>query len=392
MRHQKIIGSCLVSLAVLIIAFIRLFFLPGVSFSQSIWDDEITWLKDSSNRSALDFIIYRDAPGYFIFIPRIVMLIGNYYPEIGPFSTFRVLVIFIQLLCFATAAACIKLKQNDWKTWLIVFTTLSLTFVEDINYIHNFGYMLIFPILFLVFKPLVDGLKVSNWQTVIAAILISKPFTAVLIFCLVLLFMTEQRKWSKSLSVLGIYSLFYLGCYFLLPNRWSTPLNSDPTTLFKAIGDLPWILFSTINPAISIGGIGLINVLGVYTKIFATIIGLGSYLLVLFAAVRYRAQIRSILWNLTLLTKSFLLIFAINYLLEFSAADSYWVKIFPLYLTEYPDRIWMRRSSALPFIAVLIIASVPSMGQRFKNSLYLYVSIQWILLTLIAGPWLRRYW
>jgi hypothetical protein len=392
MRRQKIVGPCLISFAVLTTAFIRLFILPGVSFNQSIWDDEIGWLKDSLSRSALEYIVYRDAPGYFVLVPRMVLLIGNYCPEIGPFSSFRVLVTAIQLLCSAAAAACIRSKQNDWKIWLLVFSTLSLTFVEDINYIHNFGYMFIFPIFFLVFKPLVDGLKVSHWRTFIAALLISKPFTAVLIFCLVLLFMAERKKWSKSLSILGIYSLIYLGCFFFLPNRLHIPSNTDPSTLLKAIVDLPWILFSTINPAISIGGMGLVQVLGTHITIFITIIGTSSNLTVLFAAVKYRAQIRAELWSLTLLTKSFLLIFAINYLLEFTSADSSWLDFFPLYFLESPERIWMRRSSALPFIAILVIASIPSLGQRFKKGLYLYISLQWILLTLIAGPWLRRYW
>ena len=140
--------SRLSSIGVVIIGILalRILYLPGLAFSQSNWDDEIGWVQDSTTRSAIDFITYRDAPGYFVFVPRLIMLLANNVPDLYTLSSLRILTMAVQIFCFAAATACIVSLRSHTKIWLLIFVTLSLTYVEDLNYLHNLGYLFIFPI------------------------------------------------------------------------------------------------------------------------------------------------------------------------------------------------------------------------------------------------------
>ena len=129
-----------------------------------------------------------------------------------------------------------------------------MTYIEELNYAHNIGYIFIFPIFYLVFTKLIDGEEVPLWRYGLAALLISKPFTAVIVIGLVAFFVWQRTNQTRKLLLFGSYSLAYLGTYMLLPNRWETPFNSDPITIGKAVVNLPWVIFSTLNPLIAIGG------------------------------------------------------------------------------------------------------------------------------------------
>jgi hypothetical protein len=139
-------------IAILLITISRLYWLPGHTFNQQNWDDEIDWIKESTSKSPIEFLLSRDAPGYFIFLPRLMILIGEICPHVGSISSLRLIVIAAQLLCFAAAVATVVKWKTNWRLWLIVFTTFSLTYIEDLNYIHNVGYLFIFPIILLIFS------------------------------------------------------------------------------------------------------------------------------------------------------------------------------------------------------------------------------------------------
>lgn len=377
-------------LVILAIINLRLFWLPGFEFNSKNWDDEIGWIDDSQSRSAFEFIFYRDAPGYFVFVPRLLILIGEFNPNVLSVSSLRILVLFVQLICISFAVSCVVSWASKWKLWLMLFSTLSLTYVEDLNYIHNVGYLFIFPIYFLIFKRFSDNKFIPFYLILIACLLISKPFTAVITLCLVFLFLFVSRSFNKTLVLLGAYSLFYLLSYLVLPHRWETPFNSDPFTLVKVVVDLPWIVFATLLPSLYIGAMGVIRI--VENLELRLLFGLALNLMAVVIAYVLRIDIVKTLKSMSLNAKGLLLIFVLNYALVFSANDSFWVKHFPLYLMDSPQFLWARWSAILPFTFMLIIGSLHTINDVLKRNIYLAVSAQWLLLMIAGNSWLRRYW
>jgi hypothetical protein len=378
------------SLLVLVIINLRLFWIPGFEFNTKNWDDEIRWINDSQSRSALEFISYRDAPGYFVFIPRLLILIGDLNPSILSLSSLRVLVLLIHLICISFAVACVVSFSEKWRLWLILFSTLSLTYVEDLNYIHNVGYLFIFPIYFLVFKRFSEKKVIPFYLLFVACLLISKPFTAVIVLSLVLLFLFSNRSLEKKLLALGAYSLTYLLCYFVLPHRWETPFNSDPFTLVKILIDLPWIVFATLFPSLYIGAMSAIRIFEIPE--LRLVVGLALNLMAIGTVYAFRSKLVDIFRGVSLNTKGLILIFVINYVLVFSASDSFWIKHFPLYLMDSPWFLWARWSAVLPFALMLIIGSLHRLNDVLKRNIYFAVSAQWVVLLIAGNSWLRRYW
>jgi hypothetical protein len=369
---------------------IRLFVLPGLSFNQSVWDDEIGWIKDSNNRSVGEYISYRDAPGYFVFVPRILILLGNLVPSIDSISSLRLIVFAVQILCFASAAACVVNSRIGWKLFLLVYMCLLVTYVEDLNYLHNVGYLFIFPIFFLVFRRVLEDKPLRLLHVSAAAVLISKPFTAVLIILLVVLFVFHRTRHTAKLIFLGFYCLAYLVAYLFLPNRWETPFNVDLFTVIKLIVNLPWVIFSTVFPVVSIGGLGFIQLLSV--ELLAWILGLTIYAAIAALLFHFRPLFLERFRTASLLSKSLLVMFLSNYIMVYSASDSYWVKFFPLFLFDAPQFIWTRWSSILPFLSVLYFAALNSLSLRRRFLIVSGIAIQWLILLFSAYSRLKRYW
>ena len=189
---------------------------------------------------------------------------------------------------------------------------------------------------------------------------------------------------------LGAYSLIYLLCYFVLPHRWETPFNSDPFALFKVVIDFPWIVFATLLPALFIGAMGVIRIFEISE--FRLIVGLIFNVLALGVVYAFRSEFAKNFRNVSLNTKGLLLVFVFNYILVFSASDSFWVKHFPLYLMDSPQFLWARWSAILPFTSLLIIGSLSRISYSLKRVIFLAVSTQWFILMIAGNNWLRRYW
>ena len=369
---------------------LRLYWLPGLDFNARNWDDEIVWISDSKSRSTLEYAFYRDAPGYFVFIPRLLIFLGNYNDEVFSISSLRIIVMLIQLVCIAFAVSCVVSWGSKWKLWLLLFTTLSLTFVEDLNYIHNVGYLFVFPIYFLIFKRFSDNRSIPVPHALLACVLISKPFTSIIVLSLVIFFLFFDRSLNKSLVLLGSYSLFYLLCYLLLPHRWETPFNSDPFTLVKVVVGFPWIVFATIFPALIIGGMKGIRIFD--SPEMQIMLGLIFNIAAITLTYIFRVNLFQSIKSLTLNAKGLSIVFILNYVLVFSASDSFWVKHFPIYMMDSPQFLWLRWSAILPFAFMLIIGSMNNFPDVLKRNIYLSVSAQWLVLILGGSSWLGRYW
>lgn len=378
----------LIGVATITILVLRIFYLPGLTFNQSNWDDEMSWVQDSKSRSAIDYIFYRDAPGYFVIVPRLIMLLANLVPEFYSLSSLRILTVVVQIFCFAAAATCVVSPKIKTNSWLLIFVTLSITYVEDLNYLHNIGYLFIFPIFLLCFKPILSKQALPPWRLIIAMIAISKPATAIVMFFLVVLFAFSFGKYRRKLFVLFVYVSVYLACYIVLPNRWSTPLNTDPFTIIKAAVNFPWVVFATFSPSLAIGGIGLLEYLDL--RQIGTVFGLIVYLSLFLLLAKFRQRAFWYFSTASALTKSFTGLFLISYLLVYVNTNDYWVKFSPLFLHEVPQHLWMRWSAILPFTTILIIASFEFIKDKTKKFIYLTISTQWILLTIAAKQWLVR--
>lgn len=386
----KLIKPLSLTLVFICFGLVRLLILPGVSFNQTVWDDEIGWIGDSKNKSTFDYITYRDAPGYYVFIPRMIILLGSNLPSIGTIETLRLVVLVVQFVCLICAVSCIVAFNKNWKFSLLLLSSLAITYIEDLNYVHNVGYLFIFPIFCLIFKPISERKSISLLRLGIAALLISKPFTAVIILALIALFILSKTTQVRKLLFLGLYCISYLGTYLILPNRWDTPFNYDFTTLFKMAFNLPWVIFASLNPLVAIGGLGFLRLHDL--RSISILVGIFVYLLLGFYLIRKRRTIFMHIGNLTLMSKSLVSIFLINYLMVYSSNDSFWMKYFPLFRLDEPRFLWARWSAVIPLSALLIIASLNFLSIRAKFLILYYVILQWIVLIALAYPWLLRYW
>ena len=375
--------------ALLAIINLRLFWLPGLEFNSKIWDDENAWLDQYQNSSILDFILQRDGAGYYIFLPRLLFVIAQLLPLFGPVEPLRILIVLIQLICFAVAAFCVLSKDSKKYFWLAVFVSLSLTYIEDLNYLHNVGYLYIFPIYFVAFNRINRGRDVPLFSVVLCALLICKPFTAVLTILLIVFY-----HWKKSINLylylLFLYSLTYLALYVILPHGYQTPFNTNVGHLFYIIVDLPWILFTALFPAFYIGFFGLINLF--HSADLRLIFGIMTNVLQLVILFMHRKLLWNSLIGLSTKSKSFLLILAGNYVLVFSSYDSFWVKNFPLYTFQSPQFIWARWSAVIPLTALIFIASLNQVSLRVRLLVLGLISSQWLLLMFLGKQFLLRYW
>jgi hypothetical protein len=192
------------------------------------------------------------------------------------------------------------------------------------------------------------------------------------------------------LFILTGYSIVYLILYLVLPHDYETPFNTNLSNLFYVIVDLPWILFTALIPAFYIGVFGLVNLLN--ASDLRLVLGVVTNLLQFFIIIKFRKQISKNFLGLSFKSKSFLLILFMNYLMVFSAYDSFWVKNFPLYNFDSPNFIWARWSAVIPLISLLFIASLEAFSLRIRLQVLAFIGAQWLLLTILGQQYLVRFW
>jgi hypothetical protein len=152
----------------------------------------------------------------------------------------------------------------------------------------------------------------------------------------------------------------------------------------------PWIVFVTIFPSLFIGAMKGIRIFD--SPELQIMLGLTLNIAALTLTYIFRVKLFQSIKGLSLNAKGLSLVFILNYVMVFSASDSFWVKYFPIYMMDSPQFLWLRWSSILPFTSMLIIGSMNNFSDVLKRNIYLFVSAQWIVLILGGGSWLRRYW
>jgi len=335
-------SSYALNFLVIIFIFYRFYFLPGLSFNTQIWDDEIQWKLDREDRSVLSWIFYRDAPGYFVIFPRILYLIAENIPILTFETNLRLLIIIIQILCLYYASRLISYGRNHPIGFFTFFALLSI-WIEDLNYLHNVGYLFIFPVLYLCFYTRNNGPFYQSLKFFAISILIVKPITALILLTILsvsmLLGFIKNRKNVKFFeSFLILYCVVYLTAYFALPNRWDTPFNSDVASVIPAVANISWIFGSVLLPYLYVAIPGLINLLELDFSL--PYLGFVLYLLPIMFFLKYYKLIKKLIKGS--LRNNFILwiTLVVTYFSSYSLSTISWITHFPLWNGNSPNLLW----------------------------------------------------
>jgi hypothetical protein len=376
--------------------------LPGFAFSRKFWDDEVGWHETAMQKQLLSYIFLRDAPGYSIPAPRLVMWLISRIPltiEIQAL-TLHVFVYTVQAICFfylLRYLSSLGLGKNIRKL-LPVFLLFP---IEDLNYLHNVGYLAIFPVLYSFERYLKERkLKYGVCLLIISLIAITKPISAIIIlayFC-VRIFQSRNQtdlfliKNVWIISLFCAYILVYLSIYYFLPHSLNIPFNSNPKNIFPLIVNFPYILGASLFPALYIGLVGAIRLLQLHS--LEPIVGVLLYILPILGLGAIYSKLKRLRLKLDLATKNIIFLFILSYILVYSIGNSYWITRFPLWDLEVPQHIFARWSSTLPSLASSIAIVVASKFVSFKTISFLvwFQILQIILLMIFAHPYLIRWW
>ena len=370
----------------------RMFFLPGFNFNARLWDEEIGWEKDFRQRGFFEWLTYRDAPGYFVFLPRLILSACHLVPISMLATTLRAILILINLICVYFAAKVLNSRNSSSGNLFLIFCCFSSIYIADLNFLHNIAYYFFFPILFLMQK-ISDKKDRSSWLSIaVIVVLIAKPIIAILMIILLgfLLIKDLFPKWA--LRTLIIYSLFYLASYFFLPNRWQTPSNSDLTTIKPLILNIPWVLGMTFFPIVYFGLNGFLHFLRL--ELIRNILGFLLYVVPVISAVYLYVITKSkISWKaFTCRVQIGILLLLSSYLLVYLNYDSYWIKAFPLYSLNVPQDLWLRWSSLIPILVLSVLWEFGRMSGtlRFIQIIFCSVFVQEFVFQIAAYSWLKR--
>jgi hypothetical protein len=370
----------------------RLFFLPGLNFNSKIWDDEVDWEKDFQQRNFFEWISHRDAPGYFVFLPRLILAACHAFPDFMFEVNLRIILIVLNLTCVYFASKLVISQDKEPKDFFMVFCCFSSIYIADLNYLHNISYYFIFPILFLMQRISRRVSKYHLGNLTLIVLLIGKPIVAILMMLLIAYLLLKSTFPRGPLWFLIIYNTFYLGTYFLLPNRWSTPVNSDLSTLKPLILNIPWVFGMVLFPVIYFGLNGFLHFLEL--DLLRTILGISLYVtplifLALFS-VHPKKKISSRVSSHRLHISMLLLVS--SYVLVYLNFDSYWIKNFPLYTLNVPQDLWLRWSSLIPILGLAVLWEIGKLFniQRWIRIVFWLVMLQEFVFQFVAYSWLLR--
>ena len=361
----------------ILLAFAFKFFIAsGRSFNSRLYDDENSWVLDMANRSSIDYIFHRDLPGYFIIPFRTYLLIMRGI-DFDYTSAIRYSVILIQLFCILLFV--LSLTSLGLKSKLGLFSILVVIPIEDLNYLHNIGYMLSLPIFALYMASIKKSKLTQAVLGGLAGLLITKPLVALALLLLIFSDTFTQRLLRKKvvansffLIVLGLLAAVYLLLYFILPNDFDSPESFKAATSIKVVIQAPWILATAFIPAINIGFKGIVH--QTMDNTASSIVGLIVYklslvlilaLLSLFRqSVNFSEQISNERQDREKQVIALLLFWA--YLASFTVSNFAFVTEFPLWKLAYTPRIWMRWSSMIPFLVISLLVIFIEREHRSK--------------------------
>ena len=381
-----------VFLAACFFFFYRLFFLPGLEFNTKLWDDEVAWEKDFHQKGFLEWITYRDAPGYFVFLPRLILAACHIAPDFIFASSLRIVLILLNLTCVYFASKLVIGRGKEPTTTLLVFCCFCSIYISDLNYLHNIAYYFFFPVLFLMQKISMGIPKFPLGSLFLIILLIDKPIVAILVMILLTYLLLKNAFPKLPLWFLTTYNAFYLGVYFIFPNRWSTPTNSDLMTLKPLILNIPWVFGMVLLPIIYFGLNGFLHFLRL--DLLRTVLGILLYVIPTLSAIflwtqpKRKISLRGDLRRLHLGT----LLLVSSYLLVYINFESYWIKSFPLYSLNVPQDLLMRWSSLIPILELAVLWEVGKLFsmQRFIRIIFWSVILQNFVFQIGAYSWLKR--
>jgi hypothetical protein len=401
--RKKVAGSSVAALTLIAAFSFKWYVAQGPAVNGNLFDDENQWQNDIGNRSAVEYIFLRDLPGYFV-IPMRLVLLGINWLGLPPEVSVRVFVTVAQLFCFWILVK-VTLKNNQ-RIKLLTFAALVLIPLEDMNYLHNVGYL---------FGLVIASTWVTSHRTTkrrqialafVCGFLIVKPLVALIVLASIFLdaiFFRQSRE-SKGMtwfeSILFLISTCYLLTYFLLPNDFASPESFSIAAIGKALFNSSWILSSTLLPSFVIGLIGFLrleygkDIANLAGGVFWTITSLTSLILI----YRYRIKVFNFIRTIfvehkTSSIRQLLLITFTSYLSVYTVSNFAWVSIWPLWELAYSPRLWMRWASNVPIlITTLTVLILLHQGKRKMASHILCLLIcQYFFLWLLARDILIRW-
>jgi hypothetical protein len=381
----------------------KFFITQGSDFNQSLHDDENDWLAAVKSQPNLGYILQRDIPGYFVIVPRTFLLIVEIL-NLDPIVTTRVFIPVLQataLLAFSYVV--IGCAMPSLTTLYLSLLTVP---IEDLNYLHNIGYIFLFFVITLWILAERNDKKFIKLQLgLIGGLITCKPLVALIIL---LILMIEKilhllyKKKSKNIvfeNTLFAYMFIYLTLYFLLPTDFISPEKISIESIGKSIFNLPWILGTAMFPILNIGFIGLIRInfgaeLANHFGFFLFSIYAATLAYIVRRLVVNRHQIQSYFPEMSQKQLRIIVLATVFcYLSVFSVSNFAWVSEWPLWELAYSPRIWMRWASDFPILAISLTALMFIKLNKHREFFLAtsFVLIQNVLLWVFAHEYLLRW-
>lgn len=390
--------------ALLFLGFTFKFFITqGSDFNQRLHDDENDWLSLLKDKPNISYIFERDIPGYFVIAPRAFLLIVEIL-NLDPILSTRVFISVLQataLLMFSYVVIGYAMPNLA-----ILYLTLLTIPIEDLNYLHNIGYMFLFYVISLwILAERTNQIRFKLLFGLISGLITCKPLVALII----LLTLTAEKilyfvlsKKSKNLvfeNTLLAFVFAYLALYFFLPTDFVSPEKISVHSIGKSIFNLPWILGTTMFPILNIGFIGFIriNIGAELANYFGAFLFLTSAISLFYILGKLVFSRRRLQRKYSVVTeKPLIIVFLVTFFCYFSVysvSNFAWVTEWPLWELAYSPRIWMRWASDFPILAISLMAFVLIKFNKQREFLLAtsFVLVQNVLLWFFAHEYLLRW-
>ena len=401
--RKRLEGHSIASFTLVAAVFFKWYVTQGSAFNSQLFDDENQWKSDIVGRSSAEYLFLRDLPGYFVIPMRFVLL---FIDQVGlsPEISVRLFVTITQVLCFWILVQV--LFRYDFKIKLLTFVTLTLIPLEDLNYLHNVGYLFAL----VITSAWIQSFRVSRRLQIVLALicgfLIVKPLVALILLSSILIDVAffrrsqESKKITRFELVFSLICICYLVTYFLLPNDFDSPESISLVAIAKALFNLSWIYSSILLPLFNFGLIGFLRL--EYGREIANSSGALIWSLAtltsFFVFYKYRSTIFSSrhLLNWTQRSSSLkrlTLVTCVTYLSVYTVTNFAWVAIWPLWELAYSPRLWMRWASNVPILFTSAVVLLLVNRNRKKMAAYLLISliVQYSLLWIFARDVLIRW-
>ncbi len=398
-RIKRLSVACILVIASLF----KWYVTQGSDVNDKLLDDENQWMSDLRQRSSFEYLFLRDQPGYFVIPMRLVLLMINQL-GINPATTVRLFVTLTQICCFWVITDAVFKRRQDVK--FLTFITLVMIPLEDLNYLHNVGYLFALVIIATWIQTTVMGRRTQTALAFACGFLIVKPLVALIMLTSIFMYVLFFRRPGGAKRITRFESIFcsvsaaYILAYLLMPNNWNSPESLSLVNIGKAIFNYTWILCSVLLPIVNIGGMAFLRLEyggGIANFSGAFIWSMSTFTCFMLLPKRRVIFSKFHTWNNqnpkneTLI--KLVLVSCMTYLSVYSVSNFAWVTIWPLWELAYTPRLWMRWAGNVPILFTVTIALF--LLQKNTNKITSYflstLIIQYSLLWLFARDFLTRW-